>query len=120
MGWGPLTLLTVRIGRPSEKILARFAPHGATVRLVEVMESDRQLDTYRFETDCGVTVYCAFCGQLMCPGCGSRPLLAITGLGASATCMTYECVAAFAKTNGLDLVFGKFGPGGVPSWGWRA
>ena len=120
MGWGPLTLRTVRTERPSEQILMRFAPHGATVRLVQEIKSDRELDTHLYEADCGITVYCSFCGQKMCPGCGDHPLLAITGRGASAACMADECVSAFANTNDPDLALGQSGPGGMPSWGWRA
>ena len=89
MGRGTLKLYTDTDADPRE-LLAPFALDDTFyLEVLDIPEgrlSELGLWGYLCEMDCSLTVYCSWCGELICPGCGDRPTITIFGGAAAAYC----------------------------------
>ena len=89
MGLGTLKLYADTDADPRE-LLAPFASDDTFY--LEVLDSSEGqwpelgLWGYLCEMDCSLTVYCSWCGEMMCPGCGDRPTITIFDDEAVAYC----------------------------------
>ena len=108
----------LRDQRP-ERLLDGFIEHSATLELVESHTEADRLDAHWFMADCGILFYCSFCGDALCPGCGSGPAVMVTVEGAAATCRNLDCMSEFGKLIGEELFIGRLTGGIAPDVGWR-
>ena len=90
MGWGKMAVITDSTEEDIESWLTPFIGHSAQYEVVKSEATDGYR-RYELMTDCGIVVYCSMCGAICCPGCGSRPNLAVLASGSMASCSKPAC-----------------------------
>ena len=91
MGWGPMLLMTDG-GQKPEEVLADFNWTEDPVR-IEVSKADIVVagyKSYSIKANCELRMYCSWCGERMCPGCGDEPTLIAISQGVAAECRDHR------------------------------
>ena len=94
MGWGMLRLITDTGDDPRELLQTWALGAGYPLEVNDDSDYTSAAEgrwVYLLETDCSLTMYCIWCGERQCAGCGSRQDVAIYGRMAAVSCTRPEC-----------------------------